>query len=52
MTALISGCSRSCRRHANVQTTTNTYTQAVSDQNRAANSKVVEIVTFGLENGA
>jgi len=31
-------------RHANVQTTMNIYTQAVSDQKRAANSKVVEMV--------
>jgi hypothetical protein len=31
-------------RHANIQTTMNIYTQAVSDQKRAANSKVVEMV--------
>lgn len=31
-------------RHANVQTTMNIYTQAVSDQKRAANGKVVEMV--------
>jgi hypothetical protein len=31
-------------RHANIQTTTNIYTQAVSEQKRAANSKVVEMV--------
>ena len=31
-------------RHANIQTTMNVYTQAVSDQKRAANSKVVETV--------
>ena len=31
-------------RHANIQTTTNVYTQAVSEQKRAANSKVVEMV--------
>jgi integrase len=31
-------------RHASVQTTMNIYTQAVSDQKRAANSKVVEMV--------
>jgi len=31
-------------RHANIQTTMNVYTQAVSDQKRAANSKVVEMV--------
>jgi hypothetical protein len=31
-------------RHANVRTTMNIYTQAVSDQKRAANSKVVEMV--------
>ncbi len=32
------------QRHANIQTTMNIYTQAVSDQKRAANSKVVEMV--------
>jgi hypothetical protein len=31
-------------RHANIQTTMNIYTQAVPDQKRAANSKVVEMV--------
>ena len=31
-------------RHANIQTTMNIYTQAVSDQKRVANSKVVEMV--------
>jgi integrase len=31
-------------RHANIQTAMNIYTQAVSDQKRAANSKVVEMV--------
>jgi integrase len=31
-------------RHANIQTTMNVYTQAVSDQKRAANSKVVRMV--------
>ena len=31
-------------RHANIQTTMNIYTQAVSDQKRAANSKVVQMV--------
>jgi hypothetical protein len=31
-------------RHANIQTTMNIYTPAVSDQKRALNSKVVEIV--------
>jgi integrase len=34
-------------RHANIQTTMNIYTQAVSDQKRAANSKVVEMVLSG-----
>jgi integrase len=34
-------------RHANIQTTMNIYTQAVSDQKRAANSKVVEMVFSG-----
>jgi integrase len=34
-------------RHANIQTTMNIYTQAVSDQKRAANSKVVELVLSG-----
>ncbi|HEX4427428.1 MAG TPA: hypothetical protein VH079_18650 [Terriglobales bacterium] len=34
-------------RHANIQTTLNTYTQAVSDQKRVANSKVVEMVITG-----
>jgi len=34
-------------RHANTQTTMNIYTQAVSDQKRAANSKVVEMVLSG-----
>jgi integrase len=31
-------------RHANIQTTMNIHTQAVSEQKRAANSKVVEMV--------
>jgi|SRR5262245_19203792 len=31
-------------RHSNIQTTLNIYTQAVSEQKRAANSKVVEMV--------
>ena len=31
-------------RHADIQTTMNIYTQAVSDAKRAANSKVVEMV--------
>ncbi|HEX3322060.1 MAG TPA: tyrosine-type recombinase/integrase, partial [Terriglobales bacterium] len=31
-------------RHANIQTTMNIYTQAVSDDKRAANRKVVEMV--------
>ena len=31
-------------RHANIQTTMNIYTQAVSEQKRAANSKVVSMV--------
>jgi len=31
-------------RHANIQTTMNVYTQAVSDQKRAANSDGVEMV--------
>ena len=35
-------------RHANIQTTMNIYTQAVSDQKRAANSKVVEMVLSGV----
>jgi len=34
-------------RFANIQTTMNIYTQAVSDQKRAANSKVVEMVLSG-----
>jgi hypothetical protein len=34
-------------RHANIQTTLNTYTQAVSDQKRVANSRVVEMVITG-----
>ncbi len=34
-------------RHANIQTTMNLYTQAVSHQKRAANSKVVEMVLSG-----
>ena len=34
-------------RHANIQTTMNIYTQAVSDQKRVANSKVVEMVLSG-----
>lgn len=34
-------------RHAHIQTTMNIYTQAVSDQKRAANSKVVEMVLSG-----
>ena len=36
-------------RHANIQTTMNIYTQAVSDQKRVANSKVVEMVLHGRE---
>jgi hypothetical protein len=36
-------------RHANIQTTMNIYTQAVSDQKRAANSKVVEMVLSGAK---
>lgn len=31
-------------RHANIQIAMNVYTQAVSDQKRAANSKIVEMV--------
>lgn len=31
-------------RHANIQTTMNIYTQAVSEQKRAATSRVVEMV--------
>jgi len=31
-------------RHADIQTTMNIYTQAVSEAKRAANSKVVEMV--------
>ena len=31
-------------RHASIQTTMNVYTQAVSEQKRAANSKVVRMV--------
>lgn len=38
-------------RHANIQTTMNIYTQAVSDQKRAANSKVVEMVLSGAKKG-
>ena len=38
-------------RHANIQTTMNIYTQAVSDQKRAANSKVVEMVLSGVKTG-
>jgi integrase len=38
-------------RHANIQTTMNIYTQAVSDQKRAANSKVVEMVLSGAKRG-
>ncbi len=38
-------------RHANIQTTMNIYTQAVSDQKRAANSKVVEMVLSGARIG-
>lgn len=38
-------------RHANIQTTMNIYTQAVSDQKRAANSKVVEMVLPGVKRG-
>jgi integrase len=38
-------------RHANIQTTMNIYTQAVSDQKRAANSKVVEMVLGGAKRG-
>jgi integrase len=37
------------QRHANIQTTMNIYTQAVSDQKRVANSKVVEIVLTGVK---
>jgi hypothetical protein len=33
----------------NIQTTMNIYTQAVSDQKREANSKVVEIVLTGAK---
>jgi integrase len=36
-------------RHANIQTTMNIYTQAVSDQKRVANSKVVEMVLTGVK---
>ena len=36
-------------RHANIQTTMNIYTQAVSDQKRDANSKVVEMVLSGAK---
>jgi hypothetical protein len=36
-------------RHANIQTTMNIYTQAVSDQKRVANSKVVEMVFTGVK---
>jgi hypothetical protein len=36
-------------RHANIQTTMNIYTQAVSDQKRVANSKVVEMVLTGAK---
>jgi integrase len=36
-------------RHANIQTTMNVYTQAVSDQKRVANSKVVEMVLTGVK---
>jgi hypothetical protein len=36
-------------RHANIQTAMNIYTQAVSDQKRAANSKVVEMVLSGAK---
>ena len=38
-------------RHANIQTTMNIYTQAVSDQKRAANSKVVEMVLASAKTG-
>jgi hypothetical protein len=38
-------------RHGNIQTTMNIYTQAVSDQNRQANSKVVEMVLSGVKPG-
>jgi integrase len=38
-------------RHANIQTTMNVYTQAVSDQKREANSKVVEMVLSGVKPG-
>ncbi len=34
-------------RHANVRTTLNIYTQAVSQQKRGANAKVVEIMLPG-----
>lgn len=36
-------------RHANIQTTMNIYTQAVSDQKRIANSKGVEMVFPGAK---
>ena len=36
-------------RHANIQTTMNIYTQAVSVQKRAANGKVVEMVLPGAK---
>jgi hypothetical protein len=35
--------------HANIQTTMNIYTQAVSGQKRAANSKVAEMVLTGIK---
>ena len=38
-------------RHANIQTTMNVYTQAVSDQKRAANSKIVEMVLSPAKTG-
>jgi hypothetical protein len=38
-------------RHANIQTAMNVYTQAVSDQKRAANSKVVEMVLASAKTG-
>src|SRR5262249_9550623 len=36
-------------RHANIQTTMNIYTQAVSDEKRVANSKVVQMVLSGAK---
>jgi hypothetical protein len=40
---------RELLRHASIQTTMNVYTQAVPDQKRAANSKVVEMVLSGAK---